>query len=174
MAATVEVRVLHGGTPALGSDITNKTARFKEADNDAQDAASPIDRPAAGVVHSFRKSFLLVATSLPDNFLSNLRFFSDLATVGTGQRVLFAKSTGYVQATSADLGTAISTVDVDTLTANNPKVIQAGNFIDGANDIAPFAGGALQEHVMLQLEVASTAVGGDGGSKSLTYRYDES
>ena len=34
MAATVEVRVLHGGAPALGSDITNKTARFKLADNE--------------------------------------------------------------------------------------------------------------------------------------------
>lgn len=174
MAATVEVRVLHGGVPALGSDATSKTLRFKEADNDAQDALKPVDRPAAGVVFSYRKSFLLVATSLPDNFLSNLRFFSDLTAIGTGQRVLFATSATYVQATAADLAAAISAIDVDSKTANNPKVLQAGDFIDAANDIAPFAGGALQEHVMLQLEVASNAVGGDGAPKTLTYRYDES
>jgi len=173
VSATVEVRVLHGGAPALGSDATGQTLRFKEADNDTQDSSDPIDRPGAGVVFSFRKSFLLVCTSLPDGFLSNLRFFSDGSPIGTGQRVLFAKSVPYIQATSADLDTAISLVDVDTKTQNNPDVIQAGNFIDGNNDVAPFAGGALQAHVMLQLEVGSTAVGGDGGSKSLTYRFDE-
>jgi len=174
MAATVEVRVLHGGSPALGGNITGQTARFKLADDDAQDAAAPIDRPAAGVTYSWRKSFLLVASSLPDNFLSNLRFFSDGSAIGDGQRVLFGTSTSYVQATAADAELAISAVDVDSFTANIPKIIQAGNFVDGANDIAPFAGGALQDHVMLQLEVASSAVGGDGGSKTLTYRYDES
>jgi hypothetical protein len=174
MAATVEVRVLHGGSPALGGDITGRTARFKLADDDAQDAAAPIDRPAAGVTFSWRKSFLLVATSLPDGFLSNLRFFSDGAAIGTGQRVLLAESVSYIQATSADAEEAISAVDVDAFTSNIPKIIQAGNFVDGANDIAPYAGGGLQAHVMLQLEVASSAVGGDGGSKTLTYRYDES
>lgn len=174
MAASVEVRVLHGGAPALGSDITSRTARFKLADNDAQDAASPVDRPDAGVVYSWRKSFLLVCTKLPDNFLSNLRFFSDLSPIGTGQRVLFATSASYVLASSADESEAIGGDDVDVKTQNNPAILQAGNFIDGANDVAPFAGGALQAHVMLQLEVASNAVGGDGGSKTLTYRYDES
>ncbi len=174
MAANIEVRVLHGGSPALGSDATGATLRFKEADSDAQDALNPVDRPAAGVAYSYRKSFLLVATTLPDNFLSNLRFFSDLTAIGTGQRVLFATSASYIQATAADLITAISAVDVDVKTANNPEVIQAGNWIDGANDVAPFAGGALQAHVMLQLEVASTAIGGDGSPKTLSYRYDES
>ncbi len=174
MAATVEVRSLLGGSPALGSDVTGQTLRFKEADNNAQDSLNPVDRPAAGVVYSYRKSFLLVATSLPDNFLSNLRFFSDLTAIGTGQRVLFATSTSYIQATAADLTTAISAVDVDTKTQNNPHVVQAGNFIDSANDIAPFAGGALQDHVMLQLEVASNAVGGDGAPKTCSFRYDES
>lgn len=172
MAATVEVRVLHGGAPSLGADITNLTARFKLADDDAQDAAAPVNRPAAGVVYSWRKSFLLVATSLPDNSLSNLRFFSDGAAIGTGQRVLFASSASYIQATSADEAAAISTVDIDTKTENNPAIVQAGAFVS-STDAAPFAGGALQAHVMLQLEVASTAVGGAGGSKSLTYRYDE-
>ena len=174
MAALVEVRVLHGGAPALGADVTGQTARFKLADDDAQDAASPVVRPAAGVTYSWRKSFLLVCTGLPDNYLSNLRFFSDGSPIGTGQRVLFATSASYVQATSADASSPISAVDVDTKTVNNPEVIQAGNWIDAASDVAPYAGGALQAHVMLQLEVASTAVGGNGSSKTLTYRYDES
>jgi len=174
MAATVEVRVLHGGNPLLGSDITGRTARFKLADDDAQDAAAPIDRPAAGVAFSWRKSFLLVATALPDNGLSNLRFYSDTTPIGDGQRVLYATSSTYVQATAADQEAGISNVDVDGHTLNNPATIQAGQFIDGANDVAPYAGGGLQAHVMLQLEVASNAVGGNGGSKTLTYRYDES
>lgn len=174
MSATIEVRILHGGSPSLGSDATGLTLRFKEADSDTQDASDPVDVPAAGVVYSYRKSFLLVATTLPDNYLSNLRFFSDGVAIGAGQRVLFATSTSYVQATDDDLAAAISAVDVDTKTANNPKVIQAGNWIDGNNDVAPFAGGALQDHVMLQLEVASNAVGGDGSPKTLTFRYAES
>jgi len=174
MAATVEARVLHGGSPSLGSDITGATARFKNADNDAQDAADPVDRPASGVVHSWRKSFLLVCTVLPDNYLTNLRLYSDGGDIGTGQRVLFASSAAYVQASAADETAPISAVDVDVKTQNNPEVIQAGNWIDAANDVVPYAGGGLQAHVMLQLEVASNAIGGDGGSKTLTYRYDES
>lgn len=174
MSATIEVRVLHGGAPALGSDITDQTARFKLADDDAQDANDPVDKPAAGVTFAWRKSFLLVCTQLPDNALRNLRFFSDGASIGTGQRVLFATSTSYIQATSADESVPISAVDVDVLTSSNPAVIQAGQFVDGFTDVAPTSGGALQDHVMLQLEVASNAVGGDGGSKTLTYRYEES
>lgn len=173
MSATVEVRVLHGGAPALGTDITGQTARFKLADNDTQDASDPVERPAAGVVYSWRKSFLLVCTSLPDNELRNLRLFSDGGDIGTGQRVLVATSLSYVQATSADEASAISAVDVDEKTSNNPLVIQAGAFVT-SSDVAPYAGGALQAHLMLQLEVAATALGGVNGQKTLTYRYDES
>lgn len=173
MAATVEFRSLHGGSPLLGSDVTGGTLYFKRADNDSQDSSDPVPKPDAGVTYSWRKSFLLVCTSLPDNGLSNLRFFSNGVALGTGLAVLFATSTSYVQATAADALAAISAVNVDTYTQNSPKVIQAGQWIDASADVAPYAGGALQDYVMLQLEVGATAVGGLSGAKTVTYRYDE-
>jgi len=175
MTAQTEVHVHHGGAPLLGTDVTGGTLRFKRADNDVQDATNPVPIPAAGLGYSWRKSFRLIAQTAPDNEISNLRFYADAGSLGTGRRVLFARSAAYVQATVADETTPISAVDLATKTAASPELVQPGVLAD-STDTYPLAAGVAssQDYVQLQLEVGSTAQAGTGGSLGLRYRYDES
>ena len=173
MTATTEVRVLHGAAPGLGTNATALTLRFKQSDDDTQDALAPIPVPSAGKAYSYRKSFLFVATTAPDNVISNLRFFSDGTSLGTGRKVLFARSSSYVQASATDVTASVGSTDVTTLTATSPETIQAGNLIL-STDSFPTAGAALQEYVMLQLEASTSATAGNSSSAmTLSYRYDE-
>lgn len=175
MTALTEVRVHHGAAPALGTDVTNATLRFKVNDNDVQDANDPVPIPAVGLSYSWRKSFRLVVASSPDNEVSNLRFYADAGSLGTGRRVLFARAAAYTQATVADETTPISAVDLVTKTSASPESIQPGVLCDDS-DTYPLAAGVAssQDYVELQLEVDATAQAGNSGSLGLRYRYDES
>jgi len=173
MPATVEVHIFHGAAPGLGSDVTLQTVRFKQADDDVQDALSPVPVPLEGYAYSWRKSFKLVATTAPDNRISNLRFFSDGASLGTGRTVLFGRSSSYVQASAGDQAGGISSTDVDLLTSSSPETIQGGTVMD-SGDAYPYDGGAAQDYVMLQLRHDVNVVAGDAAAaKTLTYRFDE-
>ena len=173
MPAVTQVRVLHGASPGLGTDATNLTLRMKQADDDTQDATAPIPVPSSGKAYSWRKTFLFVANTAPDNAISNLRFFSDGASLGTGRKIMFARSSSYVQATATDAAATIGSTDVSTLTASSPETIQAGNLVL-STDSFPSSGGSLQEFVMLQLEVGTTATAGNSSAAmTLSYRYDE-
>lgn len=174
MAATVEVRIHHGAAPGLGVDATGATLRLKRADSDAQDAAFPVPIPAAGLEYSWRKSFRLVILTAPDNEISNLRFFSDGGSAGVGRRILYARSTPYVQASAADEAVAISAVDVTTLLVGAPEVLEPGVLCDDT-DVYPLAEGAAgqQDYSQLQLETGPTAVAGTGGSVVCRLRYNE-
>lgn len=174
MAAEVEIRVFHGASPGLGADVTGDTLRFKRADDDAQDALTPVAIPTSGYGYSWRKSFKLVVTALPDTQVGNLRFFSGGESLGAGRAILFARSSSYVQASIADEDGPIGGTDVDDLTAGAPEVIQAATVVD-SGDTAPTDGGALQDYVMLQMRLDATALAGAAAAaKSLTYRFDES
>ena len=169
MPATVEVQAFHGVSPGTGIDRTNQTVRYKRADDDVQDATLPVAIPPSGVNFSFRKSFKLVTTVTPDNQISNLRFFSDGAALGTGRRILFKTATTYTQASAADETGLAGTVDVDTLTIISPSVINAGVVITN-----PATGQGAQDFVELQLEISAAAiVGNPTGSKATFYRFDE-
>lgn len=175
MVSQTEARVFHGAAPGLGVDITGQTLRFKRADDDLQDANNPIPVPAAGVEHSWRKSFKLIMVTAPDNAISNLRFFSDPGSLGTGRTVLFARSVAYTQASAADEGTPISAVDVQTKTAASPEVIEPGELAN-SGDVFPTDAGAAgqQDFVELQLAQDSTAtVGNSAAAMTLRLRYDE-
>lgn len=174
MAAATEFRVLHGAAPGLGADVTGTTLRFKRADDDAQTATNPVPVPSAGYEYSWRKVFLLVATTAPDNYLSNLRFFANGVSLGTGRTVLFntRAAAAYVQPSAADESSAISAVDVLTKTAVSPEVLQAGQFIL-STDAFPTAGGANQPLVEVQMRVDSTASVGNSAAMELRYRYEE-
>lgn len=174
MAAITEARVFHGAAPGLGVDVTGQTLRLKRSDDDVQDAAFPTPIPAAGLEYSWRKSFQLIIVTAPDNNISNLRFYSDGGVIGTGRRVLFARSPTYNQATAADETTPIGAVDVATLILASPEVIEPGVLCD-SSDVYPLSEGAAgqQDFCELQLEVQPTATVGVGGSMTLRYRYNE-
>ena len=173
MAASVEVRVLHGAAPALGVDATSQTLRLKQADDDVQNSTNPVPIPSAGTNYSWHKSFLLVITSPPDNAISNLRFFSDGGSLGVGRTILFARAAAYTQASAADETVAISAVDAITLTDVSPETLVPGEL---ANDTTPVpTAGAGQDHVELQLAIDPTAqVGNSAAAIVFRYRYNES
>lgn len=173
MAATVEARVFHGAAPGLGVDVSGQILRFKRADNDAQDAQDPV--PAAGLGYSWRKSFKLVVVTAPDNEISNLRFFADAGSLGTGRRILFARSSSYVQAGAPDETTPISAVDVTSKTAASPEVIQPGELVNSGDAFPTDAGASSsQDFVQLQLEHNGAQAGNATSAMTVRYRYDES
>ena len=173
MAAAVEVRVKHGAAPALGTDATGQTLRFKRADNDVQDAFFPVPIPAVGTNYSWRKTLQLVVTNPPDNEISNVRFFSDGGSLGVGRTILFNRAVGYTQATAADESTAVGAVDATSFTAVSPEVIVPGQLV---NDLDPVpTAGAGQDQVELQLAIDPTSqVGNSAAAIVFRYRYNES
>lgn len=173
MAATTEFRVHHGGAPGLGVDATGTTMRLKVADDDVQNSSFPVPIPSVGTNYSWRKSFRLIATGKPDNEISNLRFFSDGGSLGTGRTVLFNRASGYTQATSADESAAISAVDLISLTDVSPEVLVPGQWVVEA-DAVPTAGTG-QDFVEVQLALDPTAqVGNSAAAIVMRYRYNES
>lgn len=176
MVAQVEVRVFHGAAPGLGVDVTGQTLRLKRADDDVQDATFPVPIPAAGFEYSWRKSLKIVMVTAPDNQISNLRFFSDPGSLGTGRRVLFARAPAYTQASAADASTPVSAVDVQTKTSGSPETIEPGELANSGDAFPTDAGAAgQQDFVELQLEVSPAAVvGNSAGAITCRYRYNES
>lgn len=173
MAATVEVRVLHGAAPGLGVNATGQTLRLKQADDDVINDQFPVPIPSAGTNYSWHKTFLLVVTASPDNAISNVRFFSDGGSLGVGRTILFNRAVGYTQATAADESAAISAVDSVSLTDVSPEVLVPGQMVVDTDPV-PTAG-AGQDHVELQLAVDPTAlVGNSAAAIVYRYRYNES
>ena len=171
MTAQVEVRVHHGAAPGLGADVTGQTLRFKQEDDDIQNAQFPVPIPTAGFNYSWRKSFRLVVVTAPDNGVANLRFFSDGGSIGVGRRVLFDRQVSYTQATAADESSPISAIDVTVKTPASPEVLKPGELVNSGSG---FPNAGAQDYVELQLEVGTAAQAGNGaGSMTLRYRWDE-
>lgn len=172
MAATTQVQVFHGAGPT-GTDATGTTLRMKRADNDLADADDVVPIPESGYAYSWRKSFRLVALDAPTDRISNLRFWTNGANLGTGRTVLFATSQSYAQASAADEDTPIGGTDAASLTSGAPEVIQAGTVID-EGDTFPSDGGVLQDYVQLQMRVADNALAGvTVNPLQVAYRFDE-
>lgn len=177
MPATVEVRVFHGSSPGLGVDASGATLYLKQADNDVQDDQFAVPVPDSGDPpnYSWRKITQLVVLTAPDNRVSNLRFFSDGGSLGTGRRILFGLNPLYSQPVSADALAPVSAVDLVSLTVVSPEVLEPGELAN-SGDAFPTAAGVSgsQDHVETQLEVSSTAIqGNSAGSIVSRYRYNE-
>lgn len=169
MVAVMEASVYHGASPGAATDVTNQTVRFKQADNDTQDANDPIPIPSSGFNYSWRKSFKLLATTGPDNQITNLRFFSEQQDLGTDRDILIATSASYTQGSSADESTPISAVDVDTYSLGAPLTVQAGQVFGAAE-----TGEGTQDFVVLQARVGPAATAGNAdNAKGLVWSYDE-
>ena len=178
MAATVIIVSGHGATiTTTETTVSGTTMKFKRQDNDTDDLNGPIPKPGAGTVYSWRKSLRIKVTATPDGNISNLRFFGDAGSWGTGVTA-YAHSkpiANYDQASSADETALISTdggssvVDASTLTSGSPLSLNAAAEIL-AN---PATGYGTQDMVEMQVGVASTASRGTKGPRVFTYRFDE-
>lgn len=169
MAATYQVDVATGATPTMGAWPAG--ARFHRADThpttDGSTTFIPI--PAAGTNYSWRKSFKLNVTVTPVGSVSNLRFFSDATSWGTGVTAYAMNTATYTQASSSDNSALIgSGVDVTTYTSASPMTINAGTVLSN-----PSTGYGTQNYLVMQVGVGTTAAAGTTAARTLTYRVDE-
>lgn len=181
MAATVIIESCHGATVGgAPTDVTGAGCRFKLADNDTVDLNNPIPKPAASNTWSWRKSFRIKVTATPDGSISNLKWFTDGLSWGTGVtlRAHSRPVANYTQASASDESAVIATgggssvVDAATLTSGAYLSMNSGGTILSN----PSTGYGTQDLFECQLEVASTASHGikpSSGSRVITARFDE-
>lgn len=190
MAAEMKIYSMHAG-----GDTTSPAdhIRFKLADNDTADTASPCRIPTADQVAaqipatwSFRKCLKLFSHIGPTNSISNLRFFLDGNELGTGivlhgDMTTNAAATGAHAPESSDsTGNSDNTCHWMVVTGANawtkasPLVVAAGTVWSAAET---GDGGTDQPFVLLQTRILPTASPGiypDVPSKGvISYRYDE-
>ena len=170
MAATYQVVNYTGAGPTKTAWAAGLL--FHRADTNQTVAGScvPIPIPAAGNAWSWRKWVKLEILTTPVGLVTNLRWFSDAVAMGTGVIMRVAQIATYAQATSADETAVIggSPVDATTLTSASPKVVNAGTVITN-----PSTGVGTQDHMCMQVEVASTASPGTTAARTYSYRVDE-
>jgi len=166
MAATVKILSYHGSTPS-GPDVKNQTIRFKTADDDGQNAQSPLVIPDSGYQYSYVKQLRLSAETAPTTVIENIRVFTDgaLSWTDCGCYIVTGGMT-YLDPTSQQ-DTALTgwTDNFGTFTSANPLLI--------SGHLAAPNTGAFGDYVRLQLRVGSSATPGVQSAETITFRYDE-
>jgi len=169
MAATYRVDVFHTAGPTSGAWPAGGLLHRADTDPTTAGAATPVPVPAAGSNYSWRKSFKLNVTVTPSGAVTNLRWFSDGVSVGTGLVVLAKNTASYTLASSADETVALgSSVDATTLTSASPMTVNAGTVLSN-----PSTGFGTQNYVEMQLQVGTTAGPGVTALRTYSYRVDE-
>lgn len=174
MAATVQIHRITGAGAGSGADITSTTTRMKQADNGTIDTANPV--PAVTTSYSYWVSTRLNVTVAAANDVTNLKWYSDGTSAGTGLTVNGAEAStgadaGYRQATSAIVlngtnhtGLDAATVDVSTLTSGAPRSL-AGTRGTGT--------GLFGDHFVYQLAATASASPGPMTARTYSWQFDE-
>ena len=102
--------------------------------------------------------------------MSNLRFFSDGTSWGTGITAYAKKLSSYTQASSSDNSALFdgTAVDVTTYTSGSPLTINASTVLSN-----PSTGYGTQDYLVMQVGGGTTAGAGTTSARTLTYRVDE-
>lgn len=169
MAATYQVDVFHGSSPTGAA--WSAGARFHRADTSptTDGATTYIPIPTSGTNYSWRKHFKLNVTATPVGSVSNLRFFSDGTSWGTGVTAYVKTSSTYTQGSSSDNSTQISgSTDVTTYTSGSPLTINSGTVLSN-----PSTGYGTQDYLVMQVGGTSLVAAGTTSARTLTYRVDE-
>lgn len=170
MAATYQVQVASSTGPTMTTWTDG--GRFHRADSSPTTDGSTtfIPIPTSGTNYSWRKSFKLNVSVTPVGSVSNLRFFSDGTTWGTGITPYAKQKAAYTQGSSSD-NTALfdgTAVDLTTYTSGSPLTINASTVLSN-----PTTGFGTQDYLVIQIAVGSTAAAGTTSARTLTYRVDE-
>lgn len=162
MVATVQI-VEKNGAGGTQTDKTSGTVRFKNADNSTVDNNNPMVIPGAGSDWSFEKWLRLNVTVAPATQISNIRAYTDGASgFGAGVNLWGKSVTNF--ATPAEATSSTGYTNMFTYTSAAPLSLGAG----------PFTGvGEKGDHLVMALEVQSSAVQGSLTPETLTIAYDE-
>lgn len=173
MPATAVVRELSGAGP---TPTVITAARFKTADDAVVDATNPVPIPVAGVNRSFWKCHELRFTGAFTT-ITNVAIFSDgggfagVTTFIADETIApaaYQQASGVVGVNGDEMvafhGGVTAKTDLFSFTTGAPKTVDAG----------PIAGPPVSSrHVVLQVDVPTTASQGDLPDETLTWRYDE-
>ena len=170
MSATYRVDVFHGAGPSAGAWPSGGRLHRADTDPTSDGSTTFITVPTSGTNYSWRKSIKLNVTGTPTGSVSNLRFFSDGVSWGTGVTCYAKASASYTQGSASD-NTALfdgTAVDVTTYTSGSPLTINAGTVLSNQS-----TGYGTQDYLVLQVGVTSSASPGTTSARTLTYRIDE-
>jgi len=183
MVATMIVRYDSAGSDNNpGSSATVTKTRHNAEDTNDQDLASPLIIPPSGTIFSFWKQIYLECSVAPDTQIDNVKIYSD-GTLGWGTGVVVQVGDGtQVKTSVSDAGYDVATAQEDmtnhtdvsaktslfTFNSGSPRdvtISEAGGIIDAINKTS--------DYLVLQTDVASTAVPGVKPTETITWQYDE-
>jgi len=162
MAATVQI-LEKNGAGGTGTDKTSGSIRFKNADNATVDLSNPMVKPPSGSDFSYEKWLRFNVAGGTYSQITNVKAYSDGGNgLGTGL-LLWAKAvTAY--STPAEATSTAGYSNFFGYTSGSALTLGAG----------PFTGtGEKGDHIVMMLEVQSTATGGLTPSESITLSWDE-
>ena len=169
MAATYQVDCATSTGPTMAAYPS--AGRFHRADSHptTDGATTYIPIPTSGTNYSWRKSFKLNVTVAPAGTVSNLRFFSDTTSWGTGITAYAKQKATYTQGSSSDNSALFdgTAVDVTTYSSASPLTINAGTVLTATT------GYGTQDYLVMQVGIGATASPGTTSARTLTYRVDE-
>lgn len=173
MPATAVVRELNGAGP---TPTAVTAARFKTADDPIVDSNNPIPVPVAGTHRSFWKSHELRFTGTFTSITNVVIFadgggFIDVTTFAGDETIApagYQQASGVVGVNGDEIvaihGGITAKTDLFSFITGAPKAVDAG----------PISGPPVSSrHVVLQMDVPSSAAQGDLGEEVITWRYDE-
>lgn len=162
MAATVQL-IEKNGAGGTATDKTGGTIRFKNADNSTVDLNNPMVKPVSGSDWSFEKWLRMNVTGGTYTQITNVKAYTDGSSgLGTGIN-LWAKAVTTF-ATPAEATASTGYTNAFTYTSGAALSLGAGPFTST---------GEKGDHLVMMMEVTSTASGGLTPSETLTLAWDE-
>lgn len=162
MAATVQI-VEKNGAGGTQTDKTSGTVRFKNADNSTVDLNNPMVKPTSGSDWSFEKWLRLNVTGGTYSQITNIKAYTDGSSgLGTGINLWGKAVASY--ATPAEGTASTGYANMFTYTSGAALSLGAGPFTST---------GEKGDHLVMLLEVTSSASGGLTPSETLTIAWDE-
>lgn len=162
MVATVQL-IEKNGAGATVTDKTSGTIRFKTADNSTVDTNNPMVVPAASSNFSYQKWCILNCTVAPSTQITNVRWYTSGSNpFGTGVNLWWKAVTAY--ATPTQPASTTGYTNGFTYTSGAPLTTGSGTYTGT---------GQFGDHLVMMLEVQSTAAAGALTAATLTLSWDE-
>ena len=176
MAATVKIRRLTGQNSSItATDVTSGSVHAGTEDTNTSPCKIPV--PTSGSNYSFWVTTQLQAACAPDNSLTNVKFYTDAGTLGTGITAIVIPASGYASALGA-AGSSGSLLDATNhsgaacaatsnlfLYTSSCKLTLSGSL--GATT------GSFANRVVYQLKVDTTASAGNTNGRTVSFEWDE-
>lgn len=166
MAATVSVKQVVGAGPTA-TTITN--LRFNTDDSVNPGTTNPMVRPSAGINRSYWKTVYLNADTTPSGIINNVKIYCDGAIGWTGCTLYIGSTGTYTEATGTPGTTGnnstVATALITNYVSATPKSL--------TGTISNPSTGKISDYVVMQVDIADTAVAGTLAQETITIQYDE-